>query len=255
MRHHPAIIGRLSDMFSKPVYTHKGQCPICEKPAVFISRKEWFRDHLVCPTCRSVVRERALALVLAELRPGWRDMAIHESSPGRRGISAKLKSDCANYLATHFFPNEKTGARVGDFRNENLEAQTFSSAMFDIVVTLDVMEHVFHPERVYAEVFRTLKPGGVYIHTFPVYKKIAEPFLQRAMQEEDGTVRHLVEDPEYHGNPIDDGGSLVTYHYGYDIHRQISEWAPFDVRVYRFFDQTHGIIGEFTEVIVCTRPV
>jgi hypothetical protein len=81
--------------------------------------------------------------------------------------------------------------------------------------------------------------------------------LRRAVSAEmrpDGGIRHLVEPPQYHGNPIDASGSLVTHDYGYDIHRQVAAWAPFDVRVLRFWDQTHGVIGEFTEVVVCAKP-
>jgi hypothetical protein len=71
----------------------------------------------------------------------------------------------------------------------------------------------------------------------------------------EGAVRHLIEPAEYHGNPIDASGSLVTFDYGYDIGRQIAAWAPFDVRISRFWDSTYGIIGEFTEVAVCTKPL
>jgi len=56
--------------------------------------------------------------------------------------------------------------------------------------------------------------------------------------------------PEIHGNPVSNEGSIVTVDWGYDLHQKIPEWAPFDVRVYRFADKTHGILGEYTEVIV-----
>jgi ubiquinone/menaquinone biosynthesis C-methylase UbiE len=59
---------------------------------------------------------------------------------------------------------------VGEFRNENLEALTFPDETFDITVTLDVMEHVYNPDKVFQEVYRTLKKGGVYLCTFPVRK-------------------------------------------------------------------------------------
>jgi len=237
-----------------PVYSSDGVCPICEKAVVFTATNAWFRDYLSCPSCRSVVRERALALVLNELRPNWRGLAIHESSPGGNGISAKLRREGERYVASHYYPSQPMGTQVGAFRNENLEAQTFEDAAFDIVVSLDVMEHLFHPDRAYAEIFRTLRPGGLYIHTFPIYKAQVEAATRFAELADDGTVTHLVETPEYHGNPIDKDGALVTFHYGYNITRQIAQWAPFDVRITRFNDRTHGILGEFTEVVICTKP-
>lgn len=235
------------------IYEHAGFCPCCETNVTFRASGPWLRSTLRCPTCDSVVRERALALVLEEIMPDWRDAAIHESSPMPRGISKKLREQARNYLASQYFPSETPGAVVRGFRNENLEAQTFVDGSFDLVVSLDVMEHVFHPDRAYAEIWRTLRPGGLYIHTFPIMKTQTAATRRRATLEPDGTVTHLVQPPEYHGNPVDLSGSLVTFDYGYDLPRQIAEWAPFDVRIMRFWDQTHGVVGEFTEVVVCRR--
>ena len=193
----------MPDQTAPILYRHDGFCPICEQPVQFAAKHAWYRDHLICPMCQSVVRERALALVLREIRPNWRTLAIHESSPENRGISIKLKNEGRRYIASHFFPDAPRGATVRGFRNEDLERQTFPDGSLDIVISLDVMEHVFRPDRVYAEIFRTLKPGGVYLHTFPIYKAIVEPFRQRAALDPDGTVRHFIEPAEYHGNPID----------------------------------------------------
>lgn len=236
-----------------PVYVHDGYCPVCEAPRRFAAKYLWFRDHLCCPVCNSVVRERAIAAALTELRPDWRNLAIHKSSPGGRGVSVKLRQQCRAYIASHYFHDKPLGQMAGLFRNENLEAQTFPDQSFDIVVSLDVMEHVFRPDLAYKEIFRTLKPGGLYIHCFPIYKAQVEATKAYAEMTPDGGVRHLVDKPEYHGNPINPDGALVTFHYGYEIHRQIAEWAPFRVSVSRYWDERQGIIGEFTEVVVCER--
>lgn len=142
---------------------------------------------------------------------------------------------------------------IAGFRNENLENQTFKDESFDLVISLDVMEHVFCPDKVYSEIYRTLKKGGYYLHTFPIRKYLVDAVTPLARRSLDGAVHHLSDVPEYHGNPIDAKGSLVTYDYGYDISKQIAQWAPFDVRIVRFWDQAHGIIGEYTEVIVCRK--
>ncbi len=234
------------------MYAHAGFCPCCEQGVTFTSLQDWFRDHLICPNCESVVRERAVALTLSEQSPNWRFKRIHESSPADRGLSRKLRLRAPRYLASYFYPDKPAGEFVGQLRNENLENQTFVDETFDIVVTLDVMEHVFHPAKAYQEIFRTLCPGGLYIHTFPIRKWLVEGAVPRAEQLPDGTVKLLVNPPEYHGSPT--GDSLVTFDYGYDIAYQITKWAPFDVRISRFWDQRHGIIGEYTEVIVCRKP-
>jgi hypothetical protein len=235
------------------MYNNSGFCPCCERATTFMSSEEWYRDHLICSNCQSIVRERAVALTLNEMTPKWRSQRIHESSPADRGISKKLRLQAPRYLASYHFPNKPVGEFVGHLRNENLEKQTFFDETFDIVLTLDVMEHVFNPAKVYQEIYRTLCKGGFYIHTFPIRKWLVESAIPRAEMAHDGRVKFLVLPPEYHGSP--DGESLVTYDYGYNIAQQIAEWAPFDVRVIRFWDRNHGIIGEYTEVIVCRKPL
>ncbi|MDR7222763.1 methyltransferase domain-containing protein [Aminobacter aminovorans] len=235
-----------------PVYSRAGYCSICEAATNFVAQYDWYRDHLNCAQCGSIPRERALALVLSRHFPNWRTLAIHESSPGPRGISPKLQRDCAGYVASQFFPDKPLGKQINGFRNENLELQTFADESFDLVVTLDVMEHVNQPADVLCEVARTLKPGGVFLFTVPTYKeRVASE--RRALYRPDGTVDHYAE-PEYHGNPISDAGSLVTFHYGYDLAELIYKWSGMDVQVVRFHDHRHGIIGDFTEVYLATKP-
>jgi hypothetical protein len=228
-----------------------GICPICECGTMFRSHHEWFRDQLLCASCGSIPRERAVMLVLNAERPNWRSLRIHESSPVDRGTSVKLRHECAGYVPTQYFLGVEPGTLHNNVRCENLEQQTFSDECFDVIVTQDVMEHVFQPATVYREVYRTLRSGGVYIHTTPIYKAMTES-IRRAERLADGSIRHLKE-PEYHGNPIDEGGALVTFHWGYDLPDMIAEWTEFDVEVRRFNDRRHGIVAEFSEVIICRK--
>lgn len=232
-----------------------GHCPICEAPAVYEAHAPYFRNSLICTSCPkgSVPRERAVALVLNETRPDWRRLAIHECSPAPRGISLKLQAQCQQYVKSNYFEGERPGAIVRGHRNENLEAQTFSDATFDIVITVDVFEHLFDPAAALREVFRTLRPGGVMISAFPMVKQLADATRWRSRRESNGSITHILPE-QYHGNPISNDGSLVTVDYGYDAHLAFAEWAPFDVRVLRFADRSAGILGEFTDVFVCTRP-
>jgi SAM-dependent methyltransferase len=194
-----------------------------------------------------------LAAVVRDIYPSLASLSVHESSPCGRGTSVFLEKNCGNYIATQFFPGEPSGAIVQGWRNENLERQTFQDQAFDLVVTQDVMEHVFDPAAVVREVRRTLKPGGSYVFTAPTYKALLQT-ERRAELSPDGSVLHLAE-PEYHGSPVGSGRSLVTYHYGYDLAELINHWSGMDVEVRRFHDHNRGIIGEFTEVYVCRNPL
>lgn len=231
-----------------------GQCFACQSTVRYSASGPWFRSTLRCPRCDSVVRERAVAAKVITLLPTWRELAIHEVAPASRAFALRLQAECPGYVASHWFPSETRGATIKGYRNENIEDQSFENDRFDCVISLDVTEHIFRPDAAYREVFRTLRPGGYYIHTFPIEKRQAEAVIDRARLLQNGTVEHLVAKPEYHGNPIDLGGSLVTKNYGYDIGQQIAEWTPFDVEISRFWDRTRGLIGAYTEVVVCRKP-
>jgi SAM-dependent methyltransferase len=230
-----------------------GFCPICGSATLFRADGPWLRETLFCTRCPSgsVPRERALMLVLIRLRPNWRNLTIHESSPAPRGVSPLLARECPGYVASQFFPGIKPGTVHQGFRCENLEAQTFGDETFDLVVTQDVLEHVFNPDQAHREIHRTLRLGGLHIHTTPIYGDLAQS-VRKAELTPSCEINYLAP-AEHHGNPVDSSGSLVTFHYGRDLPRLISEWAPFSVEIMSFNDRTHGICGEFTDVIVCRK--
>jgi SAM-dependent methyltransferase len=234
-----------------------GYCPVCDCATTYSARQDWLREGLVCAPCPkgrgSVPRERALAHVVRKVRPNWRELVIHECSPARRGVSLMFQQEAPRYVASQFWPDRPLGMKYGDLWNINLEAQTIADAAIDMFVSLDVLEHVFDPASAFREIYRTLRPGGVSICTFPIYKHQVAAIDKRAELRE-GKVVHLAE-PEYHGNPLSGAqDSLVTFRYGYNIHAQISEWTEFDVSITRFASRRAGILGEMTEVIVCEKP-
>ena len=188
-----------------------------------------------------------MMLALDAAAPDWRTLRIHEGSPVRRGLSPVLAAECPGYVESAYRPGVELGSTIGTSRCEDLERQTFPDASFDIVVTQDVMEHVFDPAKAYREIARTLKPGGLHLHTTPIYPDLERS--ERRAEMRDDKVRHLAE-PEYHGTNRD----LVTYHYGQDLASLIRDWSGVEVDIHRYEDRHHGILGEFMDVIVCRKP-
>jgi SAM-dependent methyltransferase len=231
----------------------RGFCPVCEAPARFIAYSDWLRDALLCSRCRSLPRERALMSVIDAVRPDWRKVAIHESSPGPGGLSAKLKRECPGYVASQYDLSIAFGAQHPyGHRSENLEAQTFADESFDLVVTQDVFEHLFHPEAAIREIARTLKPGGAYVMTVPILNK-ERPTERRASLVEGEVVHHAP--PVHHGNPIDPNGSLVTVDWGYDIADALAEASGLAVTIEAFDDAKRGMTAEYMDVVICRKPV
>lgn len=238
---------------SPVLFTHYGYCPICAAPTRFSAERIWFRDYLRCERCGSIPRERALFAVVEMYYPHWRELPMHESSPGSRGASPKFAAESTSYVPTHFYPNLELGKSdsQGRVRNENLEAQTFPDESFDLVITQDVFEHLFHPDRAIAEIGRTLRPGGAHICTVPITRK-AQPSVRRASIEGNEIVHHL--EPQYHGNPISQDGSLVTVDWGYDITGYLAKHSGLEVTTVFIDDIDRGIRAEFIEVLVCRKP-
>ncbi|MDO8409256.1 MAG: class I SAM-dependent methyltransferase [Phenylobacterium sp.] len=240
-------------MSAAPFLECPGWCPVCEQDVVFASPDAWLRDGLKCSACGSIPRERALMRVLAELAPDWRRLALHESS-GCSISSNRLREQCPGYVATQYDPATPWGHKhPNGYRSEDLEAQTFADETFDIVVTQDVFEHLFAPDRAIAEIGRTLKPGGFHICTVPIVRK-AEGSVRRARRRPDGSVEHLAE-PEYHGNPMDPDGSLVTVDWGYDIADYLDQASGLSTTIHTIDDLSQGIRAAYIEVLVSRKTL
>lgn len=133
---------------------------------------------------------------------------------------------------------------------ENLEGLTFPDSSFDVFITQDVLEHVFHPDRAFKEIMRVLKPGGIHIFTAPKHKNINKSYPRARILE--GRIEHLKEE-EYHGNPIGDGRALVTWDYGDDFEALVYDWSGFSTTTYVTRDRSVGIDGEYIEVFVTRK--
>lgn len=233
------------------VLKNRGYCPTCGQITVFVAPDPWLRDHYRCSNCASLPRERALMLTIETWFPNWRNLTIHESSPCERGASRRLASECARYIPSQFFPDRAPGTTVGKFRCENLESLTFLNESIDLHVTQDVLEHVFHPRKVFKELARTLKPGGAHIFTVPLVNK-ENASRRRATMNDDGSIANL-QDPIYHGNPISKDGSLVTIDWGFDICRHVFDSCGLFTQVIRIDDLSQGIRAEYIEVLVTVK--
>ncbi len=240
-----------------------GTCPLCRAETRFTALRDkeigpewfahWFRGDLRCEACGSIPRQRALFAVLDMACPDWRHAALHESSPGRDPSSARLRAECAGYVASQYDPALGFGNTHPDdgYRSEDLEAQTFADESFDVVVTQDVFEHLFDPDRAIREIARTLKPGGVHVMTVPIVNG-SKPSRRRAKRKA-GKVTNLQE-PQYHGNPVSDEGSLVTVDWGYDIVDYLAAHSGLTVTMYQFDDLSRGLRAVCNEVLVCRKP-
>lgn len=189
--------------------------------------------------------------VLGTRYSNWRELCIHESNPSGP-MSEKLARECRLYQPSAYFPNLNSGEMHNGIRCEDLERQSFPAAMFDLVITSDVLEHLLDPAAACREIARTLKPGGAHVFTVPwVWWKQT---LVRARRLTDGTIEHL-EPADYHGNPFDAGGSLVVREWGWDLCDFIYAVAGMTTTAILVEDMRLGLAGQFNEVFVSVNRI
>jgi SAM-dependent methyltransferase len=229
----------------------RGRCEVCDARTIFTLRGAWIRGDLLCVRCGSRPRNRALMAVLNEQFPSWRELRVHESSPGSPMLQ-KFRKECPGYVASHFYEDRPLGSVEGGFVCQDLERQSFTDGQFDLVITQDVLEHVFDPRRALREIARTLKPGGAHVFTVPWY--YWQPTVVRATRSAAGDVDYLLP-ADYHGNPIKpQARSLVVTEWGRELLDVIDGCSGVTTTVHRLDDAERGITGAFVDVFVSRKP-
>jgi SAM-dependent methyltransferase len=231
------------------VRSNPGYCVICERDTVFVETNAWLRDHYLCRRCKSIPRNRALVNALNVFCPGWKGLAMHESSPSGP-LSEYLKANAGEYTASHYYSDVPRGQYRDGVRSEDLSRLTLGSGSVDLFITSDVFEHVIEPEAALQEIARVLRPGGMHVFTVPFYPW-AEKSVQRAKLVGGDIV--LLESPVYHGNPLSEEGSLVTYDWGRDFPFLVYEVSALVTTVFLVKERALGIDGEFLEVFISRR--
>lgn len=210
-----------------------GECPCCGKWTLFKSYDYNYRESYQCIRCGSNPRQRAITKVIQDLYPNWLEKKIHESSPSGATFQ-KMIHECNDYSYSYFYPQKELGQPLNESNqvtNQNLENLTFPDKSFDLFITQDVLEHINEPLKALKEIYRCLKPGGSHIFTVPTSPfQITRPRIKI----ENGKVIPIMQEV-YHGNPISEKGSLVTYDWGGDICSIIDSTAPFKTKVISFY--------------------
>jgi SAM-dependent methyltransferase len=146
-------------------------CPCCGVAGRFEPRVTPLdppRFDARCPRCGSYERHRLLALALDELdllRPD--DELIHfaPERPVKRLVAARV----ARYVAADI-------SGQGVDRREDLQALTLGDASIDVVLAMDVLEHVPDDRRAFLEVARVLRPGGRLVLHVPMIEAWASTY-------------------------------------------------------------------------------
>jgi GT2 family glycosyltransferase/SAM-dependent methyltransferase/glycosyltransferase involved in cell wall biosynthesis len=261
---------------SKNVYL-TGKCLVCGKETKFFYEDpSIWRETLNCEHCLATSRYRSIArgilLALKDLKgvecsslsdiPNlFKDtLNIYDTQPPfyygtcSYPIPDKLKQvKGINVFLSRYNPNLSLGEKLGKgITNQNLESLTFENASLDIVITSDVMEHVRLDELAHSEIYRVLKPGGIYLFTVP-HNNESDMTLVRVQVDpanHDNDLHLLA--PEYHGDTNNEAGEgVLSYRvYGRDL-VVFLENLGFEVNYFKEDFPELGIMN--TELYYCRK--
>ncbi len=189
-------------------------------------------------------RTRALMSVAVDLAgPENRDFDVY-APEYTTPFADRMREHFPKFVGSEYFENAEQLAQYQkqhpDCAHQDVLALTYPDNSFDLYISSEVIEHVPSVPKTLSEAQRILRPGGYLIATFP-FSYVHEQSHHKARLTKDG-IEYLT-DPEYHGNPMSDKGSLVFSIPGWDI-LETSKAAGFSDRAIKFVSSTsRGSMG------------
>ena len=205
-----------------------------------------FRENLICSQSRTNSRQRAVSLVINQLIEKKGNLDSVYFTEMKTPFFELYKEYFPNVIGSEFLGNciplgttDKQG-----IRNEDLTNLTFTDNKFDLIVCLEVLEHIPEYKKALYELFRVMKPEGHLIFTVPF--KLGNPKTEiRAELDSSGKIIHHME-PEYHGDPVGskDKGVLCYYNYGWDLINDTMKSIGFHTNVHLIRSKENVIWGK-----------
>lgn len=188
-------------------------CPSCEMKRPFV--KLGNSPILVrCTRCRSTTIALSLVSVLKEIAPDLREKSVYELS-SRGSLYAFLERKAGHLTGSEYFEHVAPGQTRGGVLCQNVECLTFEDESFDVCTSTEVFEHVADDARGFSEIYRILKPGGVFVFTVPMSGKAVT--TERARWLPNGEIEYILP-PHFHGDHLRGWGKVLVYRdYGQDI--------------------------------------
>lgn len=214
-------------------------CNICGSSGQFADPTNGanLRESLVCQDCRATSRDRMLMYLM-----GWAlgfsfpvrswganpNFRVFETA-GYRGYPQFLSAKF-DYYNTKYDP-EKIAARADPRSYADVQNLPYAEAFFDCVLSSDVFEHVRLDDKGFREVFRVLKPGGIFLLQVP-YRRAPETHV---LVRPEGDKDVFLEPAQYHAEQ-----TLVYRIYGYDLLDRLNGYG-FSVSEFRMAIPAYAI--------------
>ena len=200
-------------MFSWKYFSLKVHyCPLCGVTRPFVRLQDG-EIGVRCLGCRATPITLSLVSVLKERRQDLGHLSAYELS-SRGALVRFLRRHTRNLTCSEFFPDQRPGRHYHGILCQDVQCLTFAEKTFDLCTATEVFEHVANDEKGFAEIFRVLKEGGLFLFTVPLH---GPKTITRAIMNTNGKLFYHLP-PAYHCDPVRRGAPVLVYRdYGYDI--------------------------------------
>lgn len=223
-------------------------CEFCDEIRSCLKSDNWnLRNSIYCSRCNLNGRERHVYGVIKSLleRGNYQDRIIFEEITHFKN---RLDEKFVGFLGCEYLGADKISGKKYLFKeklitHQDILSTSFSSKSLDMVVTMDVLEHVPNIPIALSEINRILRKGGVHLMTIPFYDQ--QSSIKRAQIEIINGKSQLrnIFPPEFHGNPLSANGSLVFTEPGIDFLDTV-ENAGFDIRISLGANLEYGLLPD-----------
>jgi hypothetical protein len=198
-----------------------------------------------------ISRQRAVLLVLRELvergeLPDWQEMRVYLTeavTPFAKRLREQIpRLRCSEYLA------EPDHWLRGQVPHRDLRRIGLPPATFHAVICNEVLEHVEELVPALQGMAEVLTLGGYLIATVPfLYGQ--HDHVVKAIWRGEGQEPELIGEPDYHGNPVSQQGSLVYRYPGWKLLDDLRGAGFRDAAIHAISSKTYGVLGEELPIV------
>ena len=249
---------------SQKPFQYHGYCTACGEETDFLVdymfagenngvKVPCWRERIICPKCSMNNRMRSFVHYVQEFIKPDENTKIYmteQTTPLYKYYSQKF-SNCigSEYLGDIF----KSGTfNEHNIRNEDITALSFDNETFDLVFSLDVLEHVPNYKKAFQEINRVLKPGGSLIFTVPFAVNSGKNIIRAII--ENNKVKHILP-PEYHGDPINSEGCLCFQYFGWELMDILKEINYSEAYASLLYSYSYGYLGGDSIIFLAKKSI
>lgn len=198
-----------------------------------------------------ISRQRAVLLVLRHLvedgeLPPWAEMRAYISE-AVTPFAERLGQLIPRLRCSEYLPEPDHWLR-GTVPNRDLRRIGLPPATFHAVICNEVLEHVEELVPSLRGLGEVLALNGVLLATVPFLYGEHE-HLTKAIWRGEGREPQIIGEADYHGNPVDEHGSLVYRYPGWKLLDDLKEAGFRDAAMHTINSSCYGVLGEETPLV------